>query len=115
MNDCSFMGRVVNDLELQKTDRGISVLNFTIVTKRKFKKLDGEAELESTFLDMEAWDSGAESIAKNFKKGDGILVKCSAKENKWVDREGKQHRKMVFRVNEFFWPIPKKSSLDERD
>lgn len=114
MNKCMFHGQIVSDLVVQKTEKGISVLNFTIVVKEKFKKKDGESELQSTFLDLEAWDSGAESIARNFAKGDGILVDAKARENKWVDAAGKPHRKMVYRVNEFFWPISKKN-VDERE
>jgi single-strand DNA-binding protein len=50
---------------------------------------------------MEAWDTGAETIYKNFRKGDKILTYASVKTDRWTDAEGKQRSKLKFRVDRF--------------
>jgi single stranded DNA-binding protein len=91
---------------------GSKVVNFGIATNRFYKRSDGESSVESTYLDMEAWDSGAEKIAEIFKKGDPILVEASAKNSLWVDKDGVEQRKIVFRVSRFY-PIVKSYQKDE--
>ena len=105
MNECDFIGNFTTDPILQKMhDDKISVLNFRIAVHRKFKSGAGELKKETSFLDMEAFDSGAETIVRNFRKGDTIFIKACA-------RNIPQSSKIKFRVNSFY-PITRKASND---
>ncbi len=101
MNYCLFMGRFTQDPELRHTSNNVPVLNFTLAIRSRFKKSNGETDRETAFMRFEAWDSGAETIAKHFRKGDPIIVHCRAKNISWVDKEGNKHNGVVYRVNEF--------------
>lgn len=66
MNNVSLIGRVVNDLELKQTQTGKSVLNFGIAVSK---------DKETTyFIDLIAWNTTAQNIAKYFKKGAQIGI-----------------------------------------
>jgi single-strand DNA-binding protein len=104
MNSCTFMGNLTRDPKLSSTKQGNQVVSFGIATNRYYKKADGESANEATFLELEAWDSGAQRIYEMFRKGDPILVEASAKNSVWVDKDGNEQRKIVFRVSRF-WPI----------
>ena len=95
------MGNLVRDPELREIAGGKKVLNFSIAVNRRFKRENGSAK-ETAFLDCEAWDTGAEMIAKYFKKGSPIIIHASVKQETWDDKESGQKRsKLRFRVNQF--------------
>lgn len=95
-NSCVITGNFVKDPVLKSTEQS-SVVSFTLgVTLPKSKD-----SKESHYLDFEAWDTGAETINKYAKKGDKIIVFCTARQNKWKDAEGQNRSRIVFRVNKF--------------
>lgn len=108
MNECHFMGNLTRDPELKNVGtKGTAVVNFCIASSRKFKRSNGETAKEVTYLECEAWDSGAETISRHFKKGDPIIVHCSAKTEQWQDKDGNNRSRIKFRVNKFDFPIGK--------
>lgn len=82
------MGRIVNDLELRKTNSGLSVITFTIACERPHKS--GEEKV-SDFLNCRAWRGTAEFIEKYFSKGQMIAIEGAVRQEKWTDKEGKNH------------------------
>jgi single-strand DNA-binding protein len=114
MNNCTFMGNLTRDPKLTPTKNGSQVVNFGIATNRFYKRADGEGATEATYLDLEAWDSGAKKIYEIFKKGDPILVEASAKNAIWVDRDGNEQRKIVFRVSRFY-PLSRKPRQNDNE
>ena len=101
MNRCTFMGNITHDLEVKRVGpKQTSVLNFSIAVSRKYKNAKGETVKDVVFVPLEAWDSGAETIARHFKKGKPIIVHCSFKMDKWVKDEVEKSAPK-FRVNEF--------------
>ena len=95
MNVCTFTGFVVDAPELSVED-GASVVELTIVsyTYRR-SKATGEKTRIPTYINLEAWSSGAETIEKLVDKGTKITVYCSARNVSQDDCS------IVFRVNEF--------------
>lgn len=115
MNICTFLGRIVRDLEVVDAN-GISRLNFAIAVSRKYKDKKGNNAEEVNFLDCVAWDKGAEIIAKHFKKGDPIIVHTAAKQEQWTTKEGDKRSAIVFRVNSFeFIPSTTRRNNDDSD
>lgn len=111
MNTCHFIGRFTHDPELKKvprTDGGAetSVVNFRLAISRKFKKNSGESGTQTNLLDFEVWDSAAEVVANNFKKGDTIIItNASARNEFYEDQEtGRKFNLIRFRVEKFEFP-----------
>lgn len=99
MNSCTFIGRLVREPELKEV-AGKHLLDFSVAISRKYKTKSGEKAEETSFLDFQAWDSGAETIAKYFKKGDPIILHASAKQDRW-QVDGQTRSRVIFRVNTF--------------
>jgi len=113
MNKCLFVGRFVRDPKLYEITKNnndgasgdkTAVVDFTLAISRKFKKGNGEIGKQTNYLDFEAWDSGAQVIANNFKKGDQIVIFASARNNSYEDSNGSKLNRVVFRVEEFALP-----------
>ena len=100
MNDCLFVGNLTRDPELKQTKSGTPVVTFSLAINA-WRGKDKPAEV--SYLDFEAWDTGAEYIANNGKKGDQMFVKCLAKQDRWKNAEGEGRSKILFRVNEFLF------------
>lgn len=105
MNECFFAGRLTRDPELKQVgSQGTAVVTFSIAVNREYKNNSGEKIKEVVFVELEAWDSGAETINRHFKKGSGIIVKSSYRPNKWTDKDGNNRLSPRFRVEKFWFP-----------
>ena len=100
MNNCHFIGRMVQDPQLNEVN-DTNVIRFTLAINEYRKSKDGEKSKQVNYLDFEAWDSGATTISRYCQKGDEIAVICSARQDKWTDKEGNRRSKIKFRVNKF--------------
>ena len=104
MNIVILKGNLTKDPASRKVATGdgkeTTVTNFTVATNRFFTRRDGTKDKEVTFLDCEAWDSGAETIQKYVKKGYPILVEGSLKLDTW-ETDGQKRSKVKVRVKSF--------------
>lgn len=104
MNIVILRGNLARDPELRTinggTDRETSVVNFTVAVSREFTKSDGVRDKITSFINCEAWDSGAELIASSFKKGDLVFVEGSIRNDSW-EKDGVKHSTLKVRVNNF--------------
>lgn len=96
-------GNLARDPELRTVstgDKQTSVVNFTVATSREFTKANGTQDKVTSFIQCEAWDSGAEAIASSFKKGDLVMVEGSLRNDSW-EKDGVKHSTVKIRVNNF--------------
>lgn len=103
MNLVILRGNLARDPELRSVNtngRSTSVVNFTIATSREFTKQNGDTDKITTFVQCEAWDSGAEAISESLKKGDLVMVEGSLRNDSW-EKDGVKHSTMKVRVNNF--------------
>ena len=96
MNNCTFTGYLLHDpqIETGEQDGGVSCCTFKMVTYEYRKNKRGEKKKVPTTITLQAWASGAETIAKLGKKGTKMTVYASA-------RNETQDGNVVFRINEF--------------
>ena len=107
MNIVHISGALTKTPELKKIangDKTTTVVNFVIASSRRFRKKDGNSDEETTFVNCEAWDSGAETIAKWFDKGDNIIIHGSLKNERWDDKDGNKRSREKVRVSNFEFP-----------
>ena len=103
MNIVMLRGNLARDPELRNVTIGekqTSVVNFTVATSREFTKANGTQDKVTSFIQCEAWDSGAEAIAASFKKGDLVIVEGSLRNDSW-EKDGVKHSTLKIRVNNF--------------
>lgn len=94
-------GNLTRDPEVKYTPSGTAVANFSIAVNGREYEKNGEKVRDVTFVDCEAWDSGAESLAE-LKKGDKVGVEGELKMNSWEDAEGNKRSKLTVRCNQFY-------------
>lgn len=85
LNTITIHGRLTHDVELKKTQSGVSVCNFTVAVDRAYSK--GEEKL-TDFFTVVCWRGLAEMVAKYFEKGKEILVCGEMQSRKWKDTDG---------------------------
>ncbi len=86
LNHIVLMGRLVRDPELRRTQAGIAVTSFRIAVDRDFQSKEG-GDKQADFIDIVAWRSTAEFVAKYFAKGRMAVVSGRLQMREWTDRD----------------------------
>lgn len=103
MNITLLKGNLARDPEMRtisSNGKQTAVVNFTVATSREYTKANGEKDKITSFINCEAWDSGAEVIGSSFKKGDLVMVEGSLRNDSW-EKDGVKHSTLKVRVNNF--------------
>lgn len=67
-------GNLTKDPVLRKTSYGMPVVNFCVVTNRKFRDSRNDWQEESCYVGVVAWSKLAESCAEKLKKGSTVFI-----------------------------------------
>ena len=89
LNKVVLMGRLTKDPELKYTPSNVAVVTFSIAVDRNFAR-SGE-QRQTDFINIVAWRTTAEFVAKYFTKGQLIALCGSIQTRTWDDAEGKKH------------------------
>ena len=90
LNKIFIMGRLTRDPELRRTQNGTAVTSFTLAVDRDFKNADGTKDTD--FIDVVAWRTTAEFVAKYFSKGRMAVVEGRLQLRDWTDKDGNKRR-----------------------
>lgn len=92
INTVTIMGRLTRDP--QKSAGGsTTVTKFTVAVDDRFNRD------KTHFIDVDAWASTADFVAKYFKKGQMIAVTGSLQQDNWTDKDGNKKTKLVIRAD----------------
>ena len=91
---CSFTGYLVENPRISIVD-DIVKAEFVMVTYTYRKTKTGEKNRIPTYINCEAWHTGAETLEKYAIKGTKLVINASAK------NISKEDSRVVFRINEF--------------
>lgn len=94
MNICTFTGYLVENPRVTVID-DVVLAQFVMVVYTYRKTKNGEKNRIPTYINCEAWHTGAETLEKYATKGTKLVVYASAK------NETKDSDNIVFRINEF--------------
>lgn len=86
MNRVCLMGRIGRDLELKKTNSGVSVVSFPLAVDRNGK------EGGTDWIDVVAWRGTAEALCNYADKGRMIGVEGRLQMRDWTDKNGNKRR-----------------------
>ena len=93
LNSVLIEGNLVRDPERKEFDGGTKLCTFSVATNRYYNQ-DNEKKSETSYFDVEVWNRQAESCLKVLAKGRGVRVVGRLKQDRWADKEGKNHSKV---------------------
>ena len=93
LNSVTISGRVVNDIQLNRTNKkGISVVNFRLMhNDRKLK--------HPVYIDVEVWGKEAENLAEKAVRGSYVVVHAQLRRDVWETEEGDPRSKLKLTAN----------------
>ena len=93
LNSVLIEGNLVRDPEKKELENGSKLCMFSVASNRFFNQ-DNEKKSEVSFFDVEVWNRTAEVCLKTLSKGRGVRVVGRLKQDRWVDKDGKNHSKV---------------------
>jgi single-strand DNA-binding protein len=94
-------GNATADAEMRFTPRGASVASFTVAVNERVKNEDGTwGDGDPTFYRVSAWDSIAENVAAEVKKGSRVLVTGTLKPRTYDGKDGNERVSLDVRADE---------------
>ena len=107
MNNCNFIGRICNDLQINQAgaDNKVLGINFAVQTSRK----GANGKYLTVFLNCKAWNTTAEKIAQYCKKGDKLGITASITNEDYINQAGTKIIKIGFNINNFDLLEPKQA------
>jgi len=106
LNAVQMVGRIVKGAELKKTQKGLSVANFTIVLNRDFKSGE-EWKNKGTFVNLAVFGKIADSYAQYLQKDKFVGVEGHLDQNTW-ERDGKKISTLQVTVDKLYPFLEKK-------
>jgi single-strand DNA-binding protein len=85
----TFTGNAVADAELRFTPKGKAVASFRVAVNERVKNDDGTwGDGDTTFFSVSAWDSMAETVSEQVKKGTRTVVVGELKAREYEAKDG---------------------------
>lgn len=107
MNDFNISGRIISDLQLNRTkQKDIAVINFRIV--HKSPKLRNPV-----YIDVELWDKAAEDFAEEAFRGSFVMVYGSVRRDVWTTQDNEFRSKLKINARKVVVDNSKKKDLEE--
>lgn len=103
MNRFCLMGRIGRDLELKKTNSGVSVVSFPLAVDRNGK--EGGTDL----IDVVAWRGTAEVLCNYADKGRMIGVEGRLQMRDWTDKNGNKRRSYEVQADSVYFADNRRS------
>lgn len=90
INSVVLVGRLTKDVELRKTQSGLSVASFTIACDRRLsQEQKNNGEQSADFINCVAWRGSADFLGKYARKGDTVGVEGKIQTRNY-DRDGQR-------------------------
>ena len=85
-NQVTLAGNITRDIELRKTNGGMSVCDIGLAVNDRRKQANGEYVEETLYVDVTLWGRTAEVADQYCKMGSSILVSGKLKMDSWDDK-----------------------------
>jgi single-strand DNA-binding protein len=122
LNKVILMGRLTKDPELRHTQTGLPVVSFSLAVDRGFKPSqspNGDSSPEGgakgasvDFINIVAWRSTAEFVAKWFTRGQLVAVSGRLQVRSYKDREGFSRTATEVVADEVFFAEKKREASE---
>lgn len=89
LNKLEYQGRLTADIELKRTQSGVSFTEFTVAWSEKYKEVEAKC-----FLRCKTWRQTAEFLSKYFKKGSELIVEGKMVTEQW-EKDGQTQSRTI--------------------
>lgn len=113
LNKIFIMGRLTRDPELRNTQTGTPVSRFTLAVDRDFKDKN-TGERATDFINVVAWRSTAEFVARYFTKGRMIVAEGCLQMRDWTDKDGNKRTSAEVVADHVYFGDSKREDGDGR-
>ena len=103
MNRVCLMGRIGRELELKKTNSGVSVVSFPLAVDRNGK------DAGTDWIDIVAWRGTAEGLCSYADKGRMIGVEGRLQMRDWTDKNGNNRRSYEVQADSVYFADNRRS------
>lgn len=107
MNRICLMGRIGRDLELKKTNSGVSVVSFPLAVDR-----NGKAG-GTDWIDIVAWRGTAEVLCNYAGRGRLIGVEGRLQMRDWTDKNGNKRRSYEVQADSVYFAGNRRSECND--
>jgi len=88
LNDCKFIGRLGQDVEIKYLPSGSAVANISIAVSDDYKDKSGQKVEQTEWVRITAFGKLAEIMGQYLHKGSKIFISGRMKTRKWTDQQG---------------------------
>lgn len=88
INNVTLTGRLTKDLEKHQTNKGTSVVNFSLAVDRRRKNANGDREAD--FISIQAWGLTADLLCKYCGKGSLIGIEGRIQTRNYENNQGQR-------------------------
>jgi single-strand DNA-binding protein len=97
VNKVLLVGRIATEPDFKYTPGGVAVCNFRIAVDREFK--NGAGEVETDFIDVQAWRASAEFVNNYLGKGRLVYIDGRIQVRQWENDAGEKRRSVEVVAN----------------
>lgn len=91
VNDCKLAGYLGADAEMRHTGGGTPVVNLRLGQSYTFTNAQKKAETKTNWFSVVAYGGVAE-IAKEFRKGDNVILEGTLETREWTAKDNSKRR-----------------------
>lgn len=88
INNVTLTGRITKDLEKHQTNKGTSVVNFSLAVDRRRKNANGDREAD--FISIQAWGLTADLLCKYCGRGSLIGIEGRIQTRNYENNQGQR-------------------------
>lgn len=91
INKVQFTGRLGADPETKQTPQGHTIVTFRVASNRSWRTAGGEAQEDTEWFKVVAWNKIADLCQKWLVKGSRVFVEGRLQTRQWQDADGQSH------------------------
>lgn len=95
MNSLIIEGNLARDADIREPKAGFKAARFPIAANRVYRGADGKLKEEVSFFDVDAYGQLADYCKEQGTKGTFVRVVGRLRQNRWEDKDGKHHSKVL--------------------
>jgi single-strand DNA-binding protein len=101
-NKVYLMGNLTRDPEIRTTPSGLKIAKLGMAVNRRYRtRGDDEVKEETTFVDIDAFGSQAETLEKYCEKGSPLFVEGRLRLEQWQSAAGENRSKLTVVMENF--------------
>ena len=94
VNHVLLLGNLTRDPELPYTPAGTAVCQVGVALNRRWKDQAGEAQQETTFVEVTVWGKQAESVSAYLTKGRAVAIEGRLQLDTWETDAGERRSRL---------------------